>query len=156
MTRSRWMTFVHIAAMVVLMGAFAACTEEKTPPPSADLPKTTVDAASPAGPGTVWYTPLQSTPVYIRFTTPSTVPSPFNRIDLSQYRVMFLPVYPAVVDTTGGDTLKPGVPILIMNVQRSDTLTQQLNNYIGIGVAEQPVPLTTTQFLPVIPPGGSN
>lgn len=153
MGRFRWTFLMHVATACVLMAIAVACTAEKQAPPATTETKVAEPPASgPGGPGSVWSTTTMNNG-WIRFVYPSNVPAPFNRIDLSKYGVQFLPVYPATVDTTGVDTLLPGVQILIMNVQRAGDLSLPINNYVGVGVAEQPVPLATTQFLPVIPPG---
>ncbi|MCX6140443.1 MAG: hypothetical protein NTX15_06375 [Candidatus Kapabacteria bacterium] len=53
---------------------------------------------------------------------------------------------------SSGDTLKQNTPILIMNVVRYNPTTTPINNYVGCGIADQPIVLITGTFTPVFPP----
>lgn len=79
----------------------------------------------------------------ITFMYPTNVPAAFKTIDLSKYSVQFVGFYGAVTLNATKDSLLKNVPILILDVMRIDPSTNPIvNNYVGWGIADQPVPVT--------------
>lgn len=155
MKRSSLGQSVSIVAIAILLILTSACDVKKESEVKSVNDTTQILTAGPGGGDSVWKTTQRPSGNTITFVYPGYVPTSLKKIDLSKYYVLFLPVYPDVVDTSGVDTVLTGTKILILNVIRFDTTNVPINNYIGVGVADQPIPLLTTTFSPWWPTSDS-